>query len=105
MLSYFNVNLYINILLHYFVDYVNIDNGERNYHKRQKRSVPSTSFTIEMAVYCDADFMTNDLHPTSTSDRVTAMLVKYNAVSIWWCRNKVLRHWWYTTNTECQKSV
>jgi hypothetical protein len=81
LLSYFNVNSYINILLHYFVDYVNIDKGDTNVHKRRKRSVPSTSFTIEMAVYCDADFMTNHLHPTSTSDRVAAMIVKYNAVS------------------------
>jgi len=81
LLSDFNVNLYINILLHYFVDYVNKDNGDTNFPERRKRSVPSTSFTIEMAVYCDADFMTYDLPPISTSDRVTAMLVKYNAVS------------------------
>jgi hypothetical protein len=43
LLSYFNVNSYINILLHYFVDYVNIDKGDTNVHKRRKRSVPSTS--------------------------------------------------------------
>ena len=71
-------------------DYVNIDKGDTNVHKRRKRSVPSTSFTIEMAVYCDADFMTNHLHPTSTSDRVAAMIVKYNAVALEWGRSDVL---------------
>lgn len=71
-------------------DYVNtnIDQGVKE--SRQKRTVPSHDFTIEIAVYCDEDFLLNYLPVVTITERVTAMIVKYNAVAMEWGRSDAL---------------
>ncbi|XP_076096294.1 A disintegrin and metalloproteinase with thrombospondin motifs 16-like [Mytilus galloprovincialis] len=73
-------------------DYILINQTEPNNQRIHKRSVPSSDFTIEMAVYCDADFLTYKLPATDMTRRVEIMLLKYNAVQFEWSRAEVLNY-------------
>ncbi|XP_063430489.1 A disintegrin and metalloproteinase with thrombospondin motifs 18-like isoform X2 [Mytilus trossulus] len=62
-------------------------------HKRiHKRAVPSVDFTIELAVYVDADYLTYKLPTTDMTRRVEIMVCKYNAVQCEWSRADVLNY-------------
>ncbi|CAC5361473.1 ADAMTS18 [Mytilus coruscus] len=69
-----------------------INQTEYNHKRKQKRSVPSNDVTIELAVYCDADFLTYKLPTTNMNRRVEIMLCKYNAVQCEWSRADVLNY-------------
>ncbi|CAG2191266.1 unnamed protein product [Mytilus edulis] len=65
---------------------------EYNHTRIHKRSVPSSDFTIELAVYCDADFLAYKLQVTDMNQRIEIMLNKYNAVQYEWSRADVLNY-------------
>lgn len=73
-------------------DYTPIHQTEHNHKRIHTRSVPSTDFTIELAVYCDADFLSYKLPATDMTRRVEIMLCKYNAVQFEWSRADVLNY-------------
>ncbi|CAC5405362.1 ADAMTS6 [Mytilus coruscus] len=73
-------------------DYTPIRKTEYNHKRIHKRSVPSTDFTIELAVYCDADFLSYKLLATDMTRRIEIMLCKYNAVQFEWSRADVLNY-------------
>ncbi|VDI16408.1 a disintegrin and metalloproteinase with thrombospondin motifs 14 [Mytilus galloprovincialis] len=73
-------------------DYILINQTEYSHKRIQKRAVPSSDFTIELAVYVDADFLTYKLPATDMTRRVETMLFKYNAVQYEWSRADVLNY-------------
>ncbi|XP_052078470.1 A disintegrin and metalloproteinase with thrombospondin motifs 16-like isoform X3 [Mytilus californianus] len=73
-------------------DYIPINQTEYSHKRIHKRSVPSSDFTIELAVYCDADFLSYKLPATDITRRVEIMLCKYNAVQFEWSRADVLNY-------------
>ncbi|XP_052104126.1 A disintegrin and metalloproteinase with thrombospondin motifs 1-like isoform X1 [Mytilus californianus] len=73
-------------------DDAHIYQTEYNHEKINKRSVPSSDLTIELAVYCDADFLSYKLPATDMTRRVEIMLCKYNAVQCEWSRAGVLNY-------------
>ncbi|OPL21462.1 hypothetical protein AM593_03358, partial [Mytilus galloprovincialis] len=56
-----------------------IHQTEYNHERIHKRAVPSTDFTIELAVYVDADYLTYKLPASNMTRRVENMVCKYNA--------------------------
>ncbi|VDI06278.1 Hypothetical predicted protein [Mytilus galloprovincialis] len=68
-------------------DCMPIHQTECHHTRIYKRAVPSTDFTIELAVYVDADFLNYKLQVTDMTRRVETMLNKYNAS-------------WYNTSTD-----
>ncbi|CAC5405360.1 ADAMTS19 [Mytilus coruscus] len=73
-------------------DDAHIHQTEYNHEKINKRSVPSSDFTIELAVYCDADFLSYKLPATNMTRRVEIIIGKYNAVQSEWSRADVLNY-------------
>ncbi|XP_071165578.1 A disintegrin and metalloproteinase with thrombospondin motifs 18-like [Mytilus edulis] len=69
-----------------------IHQTEYNHTRIHRRSVPSSDFTIELAVYCDADFLAYKLQVTDMNQRIEIMLNKYNAVQYEWSRADVLNY-------------
>ncbi|XP_071165580.1 A disintegrin and metalloproteinase with thrombospondin motifs 16-like isoform X2 [Mytilus edulis] len=69
-----------------------IHQTEYNHERIHKRSVPSTDFTIELAVYVDADYLTYKLPASNMTRRVENMVCKYNAVQFEWSRADVLNY-------------
>ncbi|XP_063430492.1 A disintegrin and metalloproteinase with thrombospondin motifs 16-like isoform X2 [Mytilus trossulus] len=73
-------------------DYILINQTEPDNIRIHKRAVPSSDFTIELAVYVDADFLTYKLPATDMTRRVETMLFKYNAVQYEWSRADMLNY-------------
>ncbi|CAG2191263.1 unnamed protein product [Mytilus edulis] len=69
-----------------------IHQTEYNHERIHKRAVPSTDFTIELAVYVDADYLTYKLPASNMTRRVENMVCKYNAVQFEWSRADVLNY-------------